>query len=110
MTAYVHFNSKKSPRVKAHRHSTRGVLYTAELSNSVRSVSLWKRLVSFLKKSSVIFLSVSMILALVAAIARKAFPEYIVTVQPFEISPEVATRLFIMGKGSFDIVINFVNI
>jgi tetratricopeptide (TPR) repeat protein len=50
-----------------------------------------------------------MILALVAAIARKAFPEYIVTVQPFEISPEVATRLSITGKGASDIVIDVVN-
>ncbi|MCU1250423.1 MAG: hypothetical protein JWQ49_3452 [Edaphobacter sp.] len=109
MTAHVHFPSRKSPRSRAYRYRSRSVLNTPEFNSSARSVSLWKRLVSFLRKSSVIFLSLCMIGALAAAIARIAFPEYIVTVQQFEIAPEVATKLSITGKGASDIVIDILN-
>jgi tetratricopeptide (TPR) repeat protein len=80
-----------------------------ESSNSAGSVSLWKQLVNFLKKSSVILLLVCMTVALVAAIARIAFPEYIVTVQQFEIAPEVAAKLSITGKEASNIVIDILN-
>ena len=50
-----------------------------------------------------------MTLVFVAATARVVFPEYIVTVQQFEISPEVATKLSITGKGASDLVIDILN-
>jgi tetratricopeptide (TPR) repeat protein len=62
-----------------------------------------------LKKSSFIVLSICVILTMVAVIARIAFPEYIVTVQQFEIAPELAPRLSLTGKGASDIVIDILN-
>src|SRR5215469_16969074 len=105
MTSNRQSTSKESPHLEADQNGTHDVLNAPELSNGAPSVSLWKRLPGFLKKSLVL-LSLCIIPAVVLTAMRIAFPEYIVTVQQFEISPEVAAKLSITGKGASDIVID----
>ena len=68
---------------------------------------------AFLEKPSVMVVSGLCIFAAIAVavafIQREIFPEYIVTVQQFEISPEISSRLAISGKGAADIVIDMLN-
>jgi len=49
------------------------------------------------------------VLALVGFVQRLCFPQCVVVVQPFEISPELAKRLFMSGKTASDMFIDSLN-
>jgi hypothetical protein len=109
MPVRTHRTPRKPRRSTAGFYGSRPLQNPPEWGNKAGSSSLWQRIGGFLKRSSVIFLALCMIFGLLGAVTRVVSPEYIVTVQQFEISPAVSSTLSITGKGASDLVIDFLN-
>src|SRR4051794_26920162 len=79
-------------------------------ANEKVSSSFREKLVAHFGKFSIAFGALSFVVWLACGyVLRKCSPQYMVTVEPFEISSEVGSRTLLSGKSASDIVVDIVN-
>jgi tetratricopeptide (TPR) repeat protein len=100
-------------RKRRHPHARESHFQPSPASADKKSASsLREALGALLGKLSIIPLGILLVylcLALSGYVLGKLSPEYMVTVQPFEIFPEVGNRSSLSGKGASDIVVDILN-
>src|SRR4051794_36444213 len=79
-------------------------------ANEKVSSSFREKLVAHFGKFSIAFGALSFVVWLACGyVLGKCSPQYMVTVEPFEISSEVGSRTLLSGKSASDIVVDIVN-
>lgn len=105
-----HFRKRRHPHARESQFQPRPASADKKTTSSIREVFR-----AFLSKLSIIPLGISLVLLcsalglFIGYVLGKLSPEYMVTVQPFEIPPEISNPGSLSGKGASDIVVDILN-